>query len=77
MKLLKIENGTEPIEDEFDMLVSELPLAYLQGIRDAKGIDAVLIGSNGAEVQVKKNENPFYTECKTIEEALERLGYEL
>lgn len=77
MKILKIENGTESIEDEFDVLVSELPLAYLQGIRDAKGIDAVLIGSNGAEVQVKRDEAPFYAEYKTIEEALERLGYEL
>ena len=77
MKTLKIENGTEPIEGEFEVLVSELPLAYLQGIRDAKGIDAVLIGSNGAEVQMKKNEAPYYTEYKTIEEALERLGYEL
>lgn len=77
MKILKIENGTESIEDEFDVLVSELPLAYLQGIRDAKGIDAVLIGSNGAEAQVKRNESPFYTEYKTIKEALERLGYEL
>ena len=52
-------------------------LAYLQGIRDAKGIDAVLIGSNGAEVQVKRNKPPYYTEYKTIEEALEKLGYEL
>ena len=77
MKILKLENGTEPIEDEFDVLVSELPLAYLQGIRDAKGTDAVLIGSNGAEVQIKRSESPFYTEYKTIEEALERLGYEL
>lgn len=77
MKILKLENGTEPIEDGFDVLVSELPLVYLQGIRDAKGTDAVLIGSNGAEVQVKRSESPFYTEYKTIEEALERLGYEL
>ena len=77
MKILKIENGIEPIEGEFDVLVSELPIAYLQGLRDAKGIDAVLIGSNGAEVQMKKSEAPYYTECKTIKEALERLGYEL
>lgn len=77
MTILKIENGTEPIEDEVDVLVSELPIAYLQGIRDAKGIDTGLIGSNGAEVQVKRNKPPFYTEHKTIEEALERLGYEL
>lgn len=77
MRVVKIENGTEPIEGEFDVLVSELPSAYLQGIRDAKEIDAVLIGNNGAEVQMKKNEAPYYTEYKTIEEALERLGYEL
>lgn len=77
MKILKIENGTESIESEFDVLVSELPIAYIQGIRDAKGIDAVLIGNNGAEVQMKKSEAPHYTEYKTIEEALERLGYEL
>lgn len=77
MKILKIENGTESIEGEFDVLVSELPLAYLQGIRDAKGIEAVLIGKNGAEVQIKKSEAPYYAEYKTIEEALERLGYEL
>ncbi len=77
MKLLKIENDTEPIEGEFDVLVSELPITYLQGIRDAKGIDAVLIGSNGAEIQKSKTEAPYYTEYKTIEEALERLGYEL
>ena len=77
MRVVKIINGTEPIEGEFDVLVSKLPIAYLQGIRDAKGIDAVLIGSNGTEVQLKKNEAPYYTEYKTIEEALERLGYEL
>lgn len=77
MKILKIENSTEPIDQDFDVLVSELPITYLQGIRDAKGIDAVLIGSNGAEVQMKTNEAPRYTEYKTIEEALERLGYEL
>lgn len=77
MKILKIENGTEPIEDEVDVLVSELPIAYLQGIRDAKEIDAVLIGSNGAEIQKNRTEAPYYTEYKTIEEALERLGYEL
>ena len=77
MRVVKIENGIEPIEGEFDVLVSELPITYLQGIRDAKGIDAVLIGSNGTEVQVKRDEAPYYTEYKTIEEALERLGYEL
>ena len=77
MKILKIENGTEPIEGDFEVLVSGLPISYLQGIRDAKGIDAVLIGSNGTEVQMCKNEIPYYTEYKTIEEALERLGYEL
>lgn len=77
MKILKNENGVNPIEDEFDVLVSELSISYLQGIRDAKGIDAVLIGNNGAEIQLKKNETPCYTEYKTIEEALERLGYEL
>lgn len=77
MKILKIENSTEPIEGEFDVLVSELPITYLQGIRDAKGMDAVLIGSNGAEVQMRKDETPYYTGCKTIKEALERLGYEL
>lgn len=77
MKVLKIENGTEPIEGKFDALASELPIAYLQGVRDASGIDAVLIGSNGAEVQIKKSSAPFYTGCKTIEDALERLGYEL
>lgn len=58
-------------------MISELPLAYLQDIRDVKGIDVVLIGSNGAEVQMKKNKAPYYTEYKTVEEALERLGYEL
>ena len=77
MRVVKIENGIEPIEGEFDVLVSELPITYLQGIRDAKGIDAVLIGSNGAEVQVKRDEAPYYTEYKTIEEVLEILGYEL
>ena len=77
MRVVKIENGTKPIEDKFNVLVSELPLAYLHGIRDAKGIDAVLLGSSGAEVQVKRDEAPYYTEYKTIEEALERLGYEL
>lgn len=77
MRVVKVFNDNAPIEGEFDVLVSELPITYLQRIRDAKGIDAVLIGSNGAEVQTKKNEVPYHTECKTIEEALERLGYEL
>lgn len=77
MKIIKVENGSQPLEEHFDALVSELPLAYLQGIRDAKGIDAVLIGSNGAEVQMKKTDTPYYTEYHTIEEALKGLGYEL
>lgn len=53
MRIVKVSNDNAPIEEKFDVLVSELPLAYLQGIRDSKGIDAVLIGSNGAEVQMK------------------------
>ena len=53
MRIVKVSNDNAPIEGKFDVLVSELPLAYLQGIRDAKRIDAVLIGSNGAEVQMK------------------------
>lgn len=77
MKVLRIENGNTPVEGDFDILVSELPITYLQGIRDAKGVDAILMGSNGAEIQMKKSETPFYTEYKTIEESLKGLGYEL
>lgn len=77
MRIIKVSNDKAPVEGEFDVLVSELSITYLQGIRDAIGIDAILIGDNGAEIQIKKNEAPYYTEYKTIEEALERLGYEL
>lgn len=77
MKVLKIEIGSSSVEEWADVLVSHLPLAYLQGIRDAEGKDAVLIGSSGAEIQLKKGETPYYTEYKSIEEALKGLGYEL
>lgn len=77
MKVVKIENGITPVEGDFDVLVSELPLTYLQGIRDAKGVDAILIGSNGSEIQMKKSETPFCTEYKSVDEALKGLGYEL
>lgn len=73
MKVLKVESRNTSIEEWADVLVSYLPLAYLQGIRDAKGIDAILIGSNGAEVQKRKSSVPFYTEYKSIEEALKGL----
>lgn len=73
MRVIKIENGTAPIEGDFDILVSELPLTYLQGIRDAKCVDAILIGSNGAEIQMRKSDIPFYTNYKTIEESLKGL----
>lgn len=77
MKIVRIRNDNTSIEEEFDVLASELPLAYLQGIRDAKGIDAILVGSGGAEIQMKKSETPYYTGYKSIEEALKGLGYEL
>lgn len=37
MRIVKVSNDNAPIEGKFDVLVSELPLAYLQAIRDAKG----------------------------------------
>lgn len=54
MKVLKIELGSTFIEEWTDVFVSQMPLAYLQGIRDAEGKDAILIGSNGSEIQLKK-----------------------
>lgn len=54
MKVLKVEIGSTAIEEWADVLVSHLPLSYLQGIRDAEGKDAVLVGNNGTEIQLKK-----------------------
>ena len=77
MKVVRVENGNTPVEGDFDVLVSELPLTYLQGVRDAEGVDAILIGSNGSEIQLSKNKTPSYTEYKSVDEALKGLGYEL
>lgn len=77
MKIVRVTEGSKPIDTNFDVLLSEFPLSYLYGIRDAKGVDAVLIGSNGAEDQIMKSMAPYHTEYKSIGEALKGLGYEL
>lgn len=76
MKNMRIEivrNDNEPVTKDADVWASELPLAYLQGIRDAAGADPILIGHNGIEIQKCKNDIPFYTKYKTLDEALKGL----
>lgn len=73
MKIEYIRNDGFPVVGNADVLISELPISYLQGIRDAAGIDPVLIGSNGLEIQINKASIPFYTKYKTLDEALKGL----
>ena len=76
MRIIIVENDKNPvdlrdIEGKKVVLASELPLAYLQGIRDAEGIDAVLIGSGGKEIQMDKEKTPEYPGVDSIEAAIQ------
>lgn len=73
MKIEIIRNDRAPVSSDADIFVSELPITYLQGIRDAAGVDPVLIGSNGLEIQMNRNSVPFYTQYKSLVEALKGL----
>lgn len=73
MKIEIIKNDRAPVSSDADVLASELPITYLQGIRDAAGADPVLIGSNGSEIQMNRNSVLFYTKYQSLEEALKGL----
>lgn len=73
MKIIEIKNDNSPVDRDADVLVSELSVSYLQGIRDAAGIDPILIGNNGTEIQVNRKSVPFYTKYKTLSDALKGL----
>lgn len=73
MKIEIIRTDSGPVSADADVFASELPIIYLQGIRDAAGIDPVLIGSNGSEIQMNRNSVPFYTKYQSLDEALKGL----
>lgn len=73
MKIEIIRNDSTPVSSDADVLASELPITYLQGIRDAAGTDPVLIGSNGSEIQMNRNSVPFYAKYQSLDEALKGL----
>lgn len=73
MNVIYVNQQSTPIKDTGDVLVSEMPLTYLQGIRDAACVDPILIGNNGMEIQKNKNSIPFYSKYKTIDDALKGL----
>lgn len=54
------------------ILVSSCSLSYMQGIRDAAGLNCILIGSSGAEIQIG-NEVPFYTKYTNVYDAIKWL----
>lgn len=74
--IIVVENGKEPVDyNAGDILVSTLPLSYLQGIRDASGKDCGLIGSDGKEVQISRDTIPENKNFKSIEEAVKYMDY--
>lgn len=75
MNVYRIKQDNSPIEipDNEAILVSELNLSYLQGVRDALGIKAILIGSNGKEIQIFEDA-PRYTEFASIDEAVKSVN---
>ena len=71
MKIYEITQENLPITvDEKEVIfTSELNLSYLQGVRDAFGVKAILIGNRGKEIQIL-DETPYYTECSSVDAAV-------
>jgi hypothetical protein len=54
MIIYNIENETKHVDfckNDDLVLVSYLPITYLQGIRGVEGLKAILIGDNGKQIQ--------------------------
>lgn len=75
MNVYKVTHGSKPLSivEKEAILVSELNLSNLQGVRDALGIKATLIGSNGREIQIYEDV-PRYTEFASIDEAVKSVN---
>lgn len=75
MNVYRITQELLPIEisEQEAILVSELNLSYLQGVRDALGIKAILIGSNGKEIQIFEDA-PRHTGFASIDEAVKSVN---
>lgn len=54
------------------IIVSTYNLSYMQGVRDVAGLDCILIGSNGAEMQIGRN-TPKYTEFNNVYDAVKSI----
>lgn len=54
------------------IIVSDYNLSYLQGVRDAAGLNCILIGSNGSEIQIGKS-TPKYTEFNNVFDAVKSI----
>ena len=74
MKIYEITQENLPItvDEKEVILTSELNLSYLQGVRDGLKVRAILIGSNGKEIQIF-DEAPYYTEFNSVDEAVESI----
>lgn len=57
------------------ILISDQNLSYLQGVRDAAGLNCIIIGSNGSEMQVGK-EVPQYTGMNNVWKVIAKLKEE-
>lgn len=70
---LYIESWKQYCHNAEDLiLISDQNLSYLQGVRDAVGLNCVIIGSNGAEIQLGK-EIPRYTGMNSVWEVIAKL----